>query len=565
MTSEKTPLREAEKGRVYIDGAVYKKDGKEIVLMGGNYVFKAQPYFPPVEVVRSNAKSMAEGAKKMAYKPKPAADGSARSVVPCVRLGAMMEGAYPEKPSGVPRVDADFATRLEATIKAFQEEGVHVFLDMHQDGYSTTNGGEGIPYWVAADFQERAGCFLEQCCCCSCCSFSSCSKCPEKCKTSYLTNPEHPLQPFCGCPNFLAKCFGWNITTYDKDSDPWRKFSVNGNAGPPALMNAGNASMRTNNADNRWSALITSAQVQNCMPKIYNSASDPHDKELFFDPFVAFAKYLCSVWDKYDNVIAVELMNEPPLGGLPNCCVCMGIWRSILSFQGDVLAALATDPSIKCPIAIGNWSNTVEGESCFVGCLQWAGTSNAAMAQFQSYARQNRLILSFHWYVPPSIAGFSAIIELAKENAAKLGGIPIYLSEYWMPSVEWFAGALAVAADQGCNATTYWQYADTTYTGQPGWYMYPESVLTAGDGSPVNADGQINAASWDAYEATVMVGPGETAAQSGVWGAAINGARGAVMNVLAEVPAKPDLAERLLLEWSCCTTPLNKPGMMNMT
>lgn len=38
--------------------------------------------------------------------------------------------------------------------------------------------------------------------------------------------------------------------------------------------------------------------------------------------------------------------------------------------QGDVLAALAMDPSIKCPIAIGNWSNTVEGESCFVGCLQ---------------------------------------------------------------------------------------------------------------------------------------------------------------------------------------------------
>jgi len=24
---------------------------------------------------------------------------------------------------------------------------------MHQDAFSTTNGGEGIPYWVAADFQ----------------------------------------------------------------------------------------------------------------------------------------------------------------------------------------------------------------------------------------------------------------------------------------------------------------------------------------------------------------------------------------------------------------------------
>ena len=38
--------------------------------------------------------------------------------------------------------------------KMKQLQGVHVFLDMHQDAFSTTNGGEGIPYWVAADFQE---------------------------------------------------------------------------------------------------------------------------------------------------------------------------------------------------------------------------------------------------------------------------------------------------------------------------------------------------------------------------------------------------------------------------
>ena len=30
--------------------------------------------------------------------------------------------------------------------------------------------------------------------------------------------------------------------------------------------------------------------------------------------------------------------------------------------QGDVLAALAKDPSIKAPIAIGNWSNAVESD-----------------------------------------------------------------------------------------------------------------------------------------------------------------------------------------------------------
>ena len=32
-----------------------------IVLMGGNYVFKATPYYPPLDVVRKNAKAMAEG------------------------------------------------------------------------------------------------------------------------------------------------------------------------------------------------------------------------------------------------------------------------------------------------------------------------------------------------------------------------------------------------------------------------------------------------------------------------------------------------------------------------
>ena len=29
--------------------------------MGGNYVFKATPYYPPLDVVRQNAKAMAEG------------------------------------------------------------------------------------------------------------------------------------------------------------------------------------------------------------------------------------------------------------------------------------------------------------------------------------------------------------------------------------------------------------------------------------------------------------------------------------------------------------------------
>ena len=35
-------------------------------------------------------------------------------------------------------------------------------------------------------------------------------------------------------------------------------------------------------------------------------------------------------------------------------------------------------------------------------------------------ARQNRLILSFHWYVPPSIAGFSIWMEIHQRFFARL-------------------------------------------------------------------------------------------------------------------------------------------------
>ena len=94
------------------------------------------------------------------------------------------------------------------------------------------------------------------------------------------------------------------------------------------------------------------------------------------------------------------------------------------------------------------------------------GAPSDAMKCFKSYAQQNRLILSFHYYSPPSTAswlhfvftldraelfsirrrkGFIASffcnflvqgameedIQLAKKNAAKFGGIPIFLSEFW--------------------------------------------------------------------------------------------------------------------------------------
>lgn len=112
--------------------------------------------------------------------------------------------------------------------------------------------------------------------------------------------------------------------------------------------------------------------------------------------------------------------------------------------------------------------------------------------------------------VPPATGTFEETIQEAKKNASKFGDIPLFLSEclhLWDPlgervkpwprffngTAQGTADQLAVAVDQGVNAVTYWQYADTNFTGQPGggarlevhpsapgWFMYPESVTSQG-------------------------------------------------------------------------------------
>jgi hypothetical protein len=51
----------------------------------------------------------------MLYKPPPAADGSARCVKPCMRLGCLWEGSMPDKAGPI---DPTWAANLETTIKA---------------------------------------------------------------------------------------------------------------------------------------------------------------------------------------------------------------------------------------------------------------------------------------------------------------------------------------------------------------------------------------------------------------------------------------------------------------
>lgn len=498
-------------------------DGQELVLLGGNYVVKAQPWYPPVEQVTKDATIMADGAKAMAYTPKDSASGGSRVVKPCVRLGCLMEGAMPKQGQGV---DQTWAAKLEATIKAFGEKGVYVILDCHQDAGFGTNAGEGFPWWVTAGMQQNAGFGMcgyscdpvAECPGCSCCGcLRGCW--PSCCQASYVANSERPLQQ--AFPDCVAKMAGIAIEEQEGSKDPWGPFSVGGDAGDPANMNVGNYSMRLNNLDSVWGArLQTTRQLQNTVTRFYASPFVKDDKALFFDAYVEFTTHLCRLWEKHFNVVAVELLNEPCFGGLPNCCQMLSTDRSLFGFYGEVLKAMdKAEPPVSSPIVLNYWGSCLPGASKLASCMGCCPLPFGASRTIKEWATRKRIILSFHYYAPPTSVSFEDLVGIAKKKAKVWGSaVPIFLSEYWETTAQKFADRLALAADLGCNAVTYWHYVNTEFTGQGGWYKYDEPF------SIPATDEQ-----WEWYVGTVN---GQT-----FWGAAINGAAGGQYDVLSKVPS----------------------------
>jgi hypothetical protein len=254
-----------------------------------------------------------------------------------------------------------------------------------------------------------------------------------------------------------------------------------------------------------------------------------------FDPYVEFIVQLCRRWETYHNVVAVELLNEPPISGLPNLYSFLTLRQQIFRFYGAVFEALKAESSpIEAPIAIGDWGDTVPTESALAKILAFCGPIPSSVRQtLEEMALNNRLILSFHYYKPPAAVSLQDCVSGAQEFAAELGQngkVPIWLSEYFEPSAQEFAASMLVAVDSGCNAVTYWQQADTEYTGTNGWFKYPPSVTSQGSGVPVDENGKIDEAAWAAYQKTVFDGH--------FYGASITGACGAQMDVLNHLPAR---------------------------
>merc|ERR1711933_176509 len=94
-------------------------------------------------------------------------------------------------------------------------------------------------------------------------------------------------------------------------------------------------------------------QVQNVAWRFYRSHQYRSEKAAFFDHYLSFVRYLCTVWERYSNVIGIELLNEPPLGGIPAITEIMRSRTDLFDFYAAVLQELENDTvPTKAPIAV---------------------------------------------------------------------------------------------------------------------------------------------------------------------------------------------------------------------
>eukprot|EP00967_Tisochrysis_lutea_P016874 scaffold19061_cov31-Tisochrysis_lutea.AAC.4 len=473
-----------------------------VYLMGANYVVKAAPYLPPLDVVRADAQMFAQNAARMSYSP----PYGGLPVVPVVRLGCIFEAAMPERGQGI---DASWAARLEETVEAFGDAGVYVFLDNHQDALSASNGGEGLPYWMAAELQSRN---------------------PHE---PFTISPSRPLEMVGGFfHRFLLRLLGiQDIQTIGWDDDPWGPFAHDNTDGDdPNLVNLGNPSVRLNNNDDAWheGRILFTKQCNNLARRFFLAPfGSEEDMALLFTPFIDYIVHLSGVWERHTNVVAIDLFNEPPFWGLPSLFTfVLFSRRALFAWYGAVLDALE-ERGVRAPVAYED----IMGSFTYV--LSLAGVPFSADFRLRRWARRKQLVLSFHHYRGTRFeSSLWWTIAAAKFQSWRFGGPPIFLSEFGPNAVEGsallepenVAAQLAKAADLGVTASAYWHAANRNFTGQGGWFKYDGFRLNPIQALQTAPNAAETREAWKMYEETVRNGS--------YWGGEITGAGDAFQGVL---------------------------------
>ncbi len=119
------PPQLRRQGRWLVD-----QHGRVVILHGFNLVWKLDPYVPP-DSAEGFTVSDAEWLERHGFNG--------------VRLGTLWAGITPEAPG---KGDPTYRDRWQRVIDMLAERGIWMQLDMHQDQWHETYGGEGVPDWA---------------------------------------------------------------------------------------------------------------------------------------------------------------------------------------------------------------------------------------------------------------------------------------------------------------------------------------------------------------------------------------------------------------------------------
>lgn len=110
-------------------GWMVDRQGRVVILHGGNAVWKRAPYWPPDSLEGFTAAD---------------ADWLVEHGFNAVRLGVLFAGVMPQR--GV--IDHDYLERMDRVVRLLASRQIYVMIDFHQDLFGESYAGEGFPAWA---------------------------------------------------------------------------------------------------------------------------------------------------------------------------------------------------------------------------------------------------------------------------------------------------------------------------------------------------------------------------------------------------------------------------------
>lgn len=164
------------------------------------------------------------------------------------------------------------------------------------------------------------------------------------------------------------------------------------------------------------------------------------------------------------------------------------LWR----FQASALDALDKE-GYDVPVCVTDVGQALPGFSIATLLLSLIDPiPTSAWRTFRKWTAANRLLLSFHYYAPPTACTFTSASSRARVFGQLLGGsisgVPTFLSEFVETEPQDVADDIEHSIRLGTSAVAYWQFvsakkthklevngAEMTFHKQPdGWAAYPE-------------------------------------------------------------------------------------------